>query len=995
MRVAESLENEPMMAHLHFALLGPVQITLADSTTLRFDYRKVQALLVYLVVERQQAHRREVLAELLWPNQPAEKSRGSLRQALATLRQILPDRDDVPLLLVTRATVQFNPAGDYTLDSATFDKLRDVCDTHPHDLLSACAECIERYDVAAGLYRGSFASDLVVEDCPEFDEWLTHMRERFAQAALDTLDRLAHYAEVKGDTPRALSYARRQLTIDPWRDDTHLQVMRLLAAQGQRAAAVEHYNRYRRQVDDELGIEPAAEVAALYTQLLAADTPLGEPEQDVPPASYPLPPQPTSMVGREADISELIALLHTPACRMLTLLGPGGIGKTRLALRLAETAAPAFRHGVCWVSLADVEDATQLVRTVIQSLDPTYEDTRPARAALLAFVQHRQLLLVLDNIEHLLDGASVLVELLTAAPRLKIMLTSRERLRLAWEWVYQVNGLSFPSPPYDNNTNYAAVELVLERARQIHQLPAHTDVPAVMRIAHLTHGMPLAIELAVAAARGRSYTAIADSLEHTFDLLQTRLRDLPTRHRSMRAALEHSWRLLDGEEQAALARLSVFREGLEVAAARAVAGVGELLLDDLADKSLVRHDNGRYRWHELIRQFAYEQLQATGAEARTSAAHLDYFVSLAVEAGPQLMGQDQEVWLRRLEQEHANIRAALTWGLVHNPAAAARLAGALWRFWWMRGYVHEGRGWLQRVLDDTSQLDAATRAQVSKGAGALAYVQGDYEVARQQHEAALAMERELGNERGIANASHNLALTLSAQGSPGKALPLFEEVLAIHQRLGNDNGVAVALDGMAEAALALGDYEWAHKLFTQSLARHEIRGDRHSATVTRYNLASLALLRGDTHDLANEVEECLAHFREIGSTQGVAVSQHLLGKIALRAGDSASARAYFIASLEVLQQGNFQHDLAACLVGFALVAGHGGQWQRAAVLCGAADALCHSSGGALDSLDQLDSQRVLDQARAAQGAEAIEAAWAFGRTLTKEAMIQEALRESS
>jgi DNA-binding SARP family transcriptional activator/predicted ATPase/DNA-binding XRE family transcriptional regulator/predicted negative regulator of RcsB-dependent stress response len=969
------------MAHLRLGLLGPLQIVAADGGAPRFAYEKVRALLVYLALERHRPHRREALAELLWPGQPPESGRASLRQALTSLRQTLPVVGGAPLLVVTRDTVQLNPAGPYWLDATAFAELLAACEAHPHDSAAGCASCGERYAAATALYRGALADDLVVPGCPEFDEWLHLKREQFAGGAGRALLALADHAEARGETARALASARSLLALDPWSDPVHLRVMRLLAAGGEPARALEHYRRYRRQLRDELGLEPAAELAALHDHLLAvAAQPPGPPPHGMAPVAYPLPRPATSLIGREAELAELVALVHTPDCRLLTLVGPGGIGKTRLALRLAESACLAFPQGVCWVALADVVGVEQLAYAVARALSPAYSDRQDPREHLRAFLQGRQLLLVLDGFEQLLDGAELLSELLACAPRLKLLVTSRERLRVGWEWLYTVPGLAFPGEHAAAEEGYSAVELLLARLRQGGSVPQEGDRAALGRIARLTQGMPLALELAAAALRRHSPADVVASLAHTSDLLRTTLRDVPERHRSMRAALEHSWRQLRPDEQLALARLSVFRESCAPDAALAVARADAELLENMADKSLLQHSGGRYAWHELTRQFAHEQLRARGGELEACGAQLAFYAELAAQAAPHLTGEQQEHWLGRLEVEHAAIRAALAWGSSHEPEGAARLAGTLWRFWWMRGHVREGRAWLERALARGDGLDAATRAQLLKGAGGLAYVQGDYAVARRHQEAALQLERAHGSTRALASALHNLALTVSAQGDPARAASLLEEARAIHRGLGNATGVALVLDGLAEVATERGDYARAHEYLRQSLALHQARGDDHSAGVTRLNLANLALLRGEAASLAGEAAAILAVFRAFGSTQGIAVSLHLRGKVALRAGDLVGARAALAEALTYLNSDELRQDLAACLVSLAALAGREGDWKRAARVAGVAMGLSAHEGGRLMPPESFDYERTIAEARQALGL-AAEAPWAAGYEL--------------
>ncbi len=992
------------MPHLSIALLGPARVTLHGDIEPTFSYAKVRALLAYLAVENQHAHPRDTLTELLWPEQPAQTGRGSLRRALAALRLAIADQSAEPaLLLATRETVQFNPRGDYILDTARFAELIQACTRHSHVAPARCEACVERWEQAVQLYRGPFLDSAVPRGCHDFEAWALAQRAWFERHTLDALANLADHFQGCDAHNRALLYTRWQLDIDPWRETAHRQAMLLLADLGQRGAALAQYERCRRVLAQELGVEPEAETVELCERIRTgeirrrADLEPGKAEAakstSLVISTAPLPAQPTSFVGRETELAELLELLTAPDCRMLTLLGPGGIGKTRLALRLAERSGAKFQHGVAWVPLAALDSVAALVETIATVLGCKLDQRSDPLSQLREFVRPRELLLLLDNFEHLLPGVDLLADLLGHAPGLKIVITSRERLQSQWEWLYDLVGLSCTGTEAGELS--AAMQLFLERARRFRRTPALSseEQRALARIVQAVEGMPLALELAAAASRQRSYAAIADAIGQNLDLLQTSLRDTPDRHHSMHAALEHSWHLLTSAEQHVLARLSVFRGGFELAAAAQVAHADEAMLAALIDKSLLRQVDGRYELHELIRQFAAAQLGVLGATEATATAHLTFFAELAEAAEPQLLGAEQATWLACLEREHANVRAGLRWGLDQRQSEpAARLAGALWRFWWMHGHLSEGRRWLDEVLEQGASFGEAVRFKVAKAAGSLANQQSDYECAYAHHGLALALAEQLGDTFGIANVLSSLARVANNLGDQARAQALMERGLAIHQELGNERGIALALDGLAELAHTQGAYERARQLYEQSLALHHKRGDQHSIALVQHNLNDMARLQGDYVTALGEREN-MERFRALGNLLGVAAAQYLLGGVAEAQNDTAAARHHYSEAIVLLRDGGYVKPLALCLASFAVLAAKEGRWATAARRYSAALAQHAGFAAALAPADRQSYEQTLAAIRAALEERALAVAWAEGQSLDINAVVDEVLAD--
>ncbi len=1009
------------MPRLEISLLGPPRLAVAGTAAVGFDYAKVLALLVYLALEPGRPHSRDALAELLWPDQPPQTGRTSLRQALARLRQALADHDaQPPLLLVTRETVQFNLAGDVALDTATFAELLRPLPGHSHREPAACPACLERWSRAVELYRGPLADAPPPRDATAYEEWLHARREWFAQQQLDALARLADAHEALGGPTQALVYARRALELDPWREPAHRQMMRLLAAIGERSAALAQYERCRRILADELGLEPEEATTELYQAIRADKTTGGEgdkgtrrqggstsdaalppsPPPPVPPspapplALAPLPIPPTSFIGRQAELRELQTLLARPECRLLTLLGPGGTGKTRLALQLAERAAPAFADGVCWAPLAGLSSADELPNAIARAIGYAADDSADPRAALREALAGRELLIVLDNVEHVVAGAGLLAELLAAAPRLRILATSRERLQLQAEWVYDLPGLPYPGPaagPAGATTD--AVRLLLERAGQLGRSPADDpdELAGAITIARMVEGNPLALELAAAARR--PFAGIAVALEADLDTLRVTLRDLPERHRSVRAAIEYSWRLLSPAERRAMARLGIFRGGLAPEAALTVAGADDPLLDALVDKSLLRRTGERLELHELLRRYAAEQLAATGQAHETRLAHLNWCVAFAEAAEPLINGTEQERWLARLEADHANLRAALGFAVEQRLAEPAqRIAAALVRFWWMHGHLREGYGWLGRILALEGGT-LATRARALHAAGGLATQKGDFDTARDLMERSLELERIVGRKKELSRVLNNLAFAYINQGEHERAEALIREALELDRELGDERGVAFDLGTLSQIAYFQGNYERATDLLAESLAGHRRAGDTHSVAVTLLNLGSALFAQQRFEAARPYLDEALALFRALGSAYGIAFVLLHLARIAYTSGQPELTRATLAECLPLLASLGVTGELAGALALAARMALDAGDPRRGARLWGAAMLLLDERGATLQPPDLLEFGVQLAAARASADPQVWAVGWAEGRALSSEQAVAEVLRD--
>ncbi|MEZ4734662.1 MAG: BTAD domain-containing putative transcriptional regulator [Caldilineaceae bacterium] len=726
------------MAELQIVCLGDFQVTLAGAPLTTFQTEKVRALLAYLAVEGR-VHQRSELAQFLWSGYSEASARNSLRQAVHQLRQLLSDGvAQPPWLLVTRQSVQINPDAPIVVDVAIFTRLLAECASHAHGAIDACMPCLARLRQATALYQGDFLGDFTVADSDPFEEWRRVVQEQLHIQMLDALAVLAKGAEAAGDEEGALQAAQRQLLLEPWLETAHRQIMRILAQRGQRAAAIAQYNRCRQVLVEEFNVEPETATLALYQQIVdglfdtvarrssdlaqtsidpAADalvkddikqaspqpalrqtpaTPAktdGAPVPSAVPALdailplHYLPSTPYGIVGRAEEIAAIREQLQS--ARLLTVMGSGGMGKTRLALEIGRQIVQHYADGVWFVALAAVNSPSAIAMTVATTMGLALQGSDP-NAALCQLLRHKQLLLILDNFEHLLGEETALdlvVDLLAAAPGVQILVTSRERLKLRDEQLYPLSALPFsPAATLAEAAASPAVHLfvqALQRMQPNFQLTA-TNLAAVLRICQLVEGMPLGLELAAANARGVPLTAIADAIEHSAEFLGVDWHDLPERQRSMRAVFAWSWQVLSAAEQRVLRQSAIFRGGFDYAAAQAVIDATPALLTALVDKSLLQWQatstgEGRYALHELLRQFAAEELDAAGERGAVAAQHGRYYLSYLAARGLRLGRGEPKQASAEIQPDLDNVRQAWQWAA--SQVRLAELEEATYAWW--------------------------------------------------------------------------------------------------------------------------------------------------------------------------------------------------------------------------------------------------------------------------------------------------------------------------
>ncbi len=626
---------------------------------------------------------------------------------------------------------------------------------------------------------------------------------------------------------------------------------------------------------------------ATFIKIARGELPLGRkdfptPLPDLSPfqspqtISNPIPIPVTALIGRERELSVLRQMLADPQCRLITLVGPGGIGKTSLALEIACDQYSQYKDGVALVSMEGLNSPASIMPAIADALGISFQEGIDPRKQLINLLLNRQMLLVLDNAEHLLDDVSIFTEIVQSTPHVKLLCTSREPLNLYSEWVLEVRGLPYPHSyeriEFENNS---AVNLFLQRAKQVkmHLNLNHEDRVAIAQICKMVEGIPLAIELSAAWTRTLSYQEIALEIEKSLDFLSTNMRDIPERHQSLRAVFNHSWRLLTGEERDVLMKLSVFQGGFTRKMAEQVAGANLVALTALKMKSLIQqNDRKRYYLHEMVRQFAYAQLQSAGKVKQAYSSHVRVFVHLAEAMEPGLTRRGQSRQLMDMETEHENFRVALRWACDSGDSESAlRLAGALWRFWYMRSHLVEGSQWLERTLQVADGVaPASLRAKVLNGAGLLAYYQGRFNQAEQWLEECLSSNNSLG-EHDIAYAKLTLAWVVHDQLAFVRASLLYQDALQCFRRLNDFYGMIRTLNSQGVLAFDIGDLGSAEQLFNECMILARQNGDKDNVAVALTNLGWTAAVRGDVRAI-ELCQEAISFFCELGNKLGIAFS---------------------------------------------------------------------------------------------------------------------------
>jgi predicted ATPase/DNA-binding SARP family transcriptional activator len=911
------------MGNIILRVLGALEVLVDDMPT-HPDFRsdKIRALLVYLALESGRQHRRRSLAGLLWPEFTDRASLRNLRKALFYLRQALdqlsPGASEV-LLVIDRQSVQLH-LGHLWVDALRFEELLSAVEEHSHRHLHLCPECLDRLGEAVALYRGELLAGVSLRDAAAFEEWLLFYRERLQQQAIAALDQLtAAYLE-RGDREQALNYASRQVGLDRFRENAHRQMMQLLILSGEYSRALAQYESLRRLLEEELGVEPEAATTTLYRQIQAAQR--GEDYPGISQESAALhgfPAQFTPFIGREAELLQIEEKFLDPDCRLLTLIGPGGIGKTRLAIRAGEQLASKalFPDGIYFISLAEVTGGDALLSALARGLGVSLSDRPSSHERVLDFLRERQCLLILDNFEQLLGSASVLVEMLAAAPGLRLMVTSYFSLELSAEQRLVVSGLPYPAKneARPDLAPYSSVRLFSESARQADAgfslIPENEA--AVHQICRLVQGIPLALELAATWVGVMDCAEIAGEIERSLDFLSLSPQDKPGRHQSMAAVLAYSWQLLEPSEQVVLVQLAVFKGPFSLEAAMTITVATPLVLARLLGKSLVqRRKDGRYELHGMLRQFIH---QHTGdPDRQTAEEHSEYYLNLVAARQAAFYGPQPRQASEPVQTELANIRQAWQWAIQQGswPALTRSLEG-LGRFYHVASIPQEGEAMMalatarlendqvglpagesisrffiwrafflhklgrhaqaiqvvQQALELAGQ-DEAGRVEAHSLLGELLPAVGKFDQARDHLERAVQVYRSTNDLDRLARALHRMALAYFRGGDHERALDYSQQAMPLLRVLEHRRGLAQLYNVIAGIYYEQHDLEQALAFIQQAQELYESIDDKLDAAIVAANLASLYSRLGQFDQALASNQRAVDISRELGDRPGLA-----------------------------------------------------------------------------------------------------------------------------
>jgi predicted ATPase/DNA-binding SARP family transcriptional activator len=921
---------------LWFGLLGPLQAR-RDGVVLQLGGRKQRAVLALLVAEAGSTVSVDRIADALWGERVPAGYITTLQTYVFHLREVLePER-----VRGVTAKVLVTELGGYRLlvrnggvDATRFEEL--VADGRQllvrAEYEGACARLTE----ALALWRGPVLSDLAdLEFVAPLSGRLQQLRLDASETRLEALLGLGRHAEVATEAGDLIAQ-------HPLRERLYELRMLALFRCGRQAEALTSFTDLRQLLVEELGIEPGPQLRALHAQILAQDPMLAwtpqamgqrsdEPFAPVataaavaaPPTTglsgprtprvgaLRLPEQRTSFVGRELELAEARELLSRS--RLLTLTGPGGTGKTRLAIELTAAAAGNFPDGVTFVALAPVSDAGLVGDSIAQALGLSHDGRRPVDDILAEHLASKTALLLLDNFEHLISGAPSLGRLLDAAPALSVVVTSRTPLRLSGEQQFTVPPL--PLPPVDTVTasmalTYPAVRLFVERALEVSPgfvLDDRNAAPVAAVCVRLD-GLPLAIELAAARTQVLPVSAINARLDHSFALLSAGPRDQPHRLRSLHAAITWSYDLLSESTRAVFHRLSVFRGGASLEVIQKVCAVQLAdaerpaaddvfeAISELVSHSLLRRDDevdeARYTMLETIRDYAAGALAAAGEFDAFHQRHAAAFLELAERAAPGLTGRESHVQLHRLELEQHNLRAALSWFVIHaQPAAAMRMASALWRYWQMRGHLVEAQERIDEVFAIPGGVDVDRRLRLAtvEAAGGIAYWRGDVVRAEKTYREALRTSREIVDPAWVARSLSNLAYALRGVDKADEALATAEEALACYTEIGDRSGEAGALRLIAILYAAAGELDAAQTAAADAQALFEALDRPFDLAWTLRQVGMIHLKKGNPGDARRVLAEALRLFTAAHDASSVPVIMADLASVARAEGDLEKA----------------------------------------------------------------------------------------------------------
>ena len=977
------------MCELTIHLLGTFTAARARTTIDTFQHNKVRALCAYLVTESGRVHTRSQLAALLWPDDDRRHSLRNLSQALYLLRHALGDSHGAgPYLHVTSRTLQWNDRAGASVDIDQVARAHKTLQNLPPG-----APIPESIFAAIDCYQGEFLAGFSVDAGEEFDDWLVMARAHFHMLATDILRRLTADAERREKWPQTLELTRRWLSLDMWQEAAHRRAMRALTALGRPDEAVAQYHQCRRLLEVELGVTPSAQTEALFADIVHRQATQSRVRGHCPAPLTPL-------IGRAQELAQLTAQLTAHDCRLLTLVGPGGCGKTRLAIEVARAVDPLFADGVFFVELAAIDTAAGVPFVVAKALGISLRGAPDVAQQLGNHLRNRRALLVLDNMEHLPDAGGLVVDLLQTAPHVKVFVTSRAKVNVLGEQIFLLQGLPVPaaSAPVDTGLQASAVELFLFYARRIRPgyLPTPDDILAIAAVCRALDGMPLALILAAGWMDTLDAPALAAELTgeltgavdmddaRTLDMLEAPWSDLPARQRSMRTVIDHSWRLLSADEQQALAALAAFRGGFTAASALEVAGINLTQLRGLNDRAFIKRSApNRFDMHDLLRRYAHERLQRAPARAAgIGSRHSRYFAGYVAARTAALHATIQLDVMAELDREQENIIAAwrhaaaagdsavlgdmvdglctfLDWrgqvrmgeelcrdSRAHNAVLTPRCARlAIWHahFLHLLGESARAATILEELLDPIPSVHTGDRARALLELGRV-LITTDVRAARRRLQESLALAEAVGDGWAQVEGLTLLAFCHHNLGSYRQGLTLLGQGEAIGRAMGDRRLIAGILSAKSACHGMLGELDAAESTALEGLALCRELGDERSAAENLMMLASKYVYAGHFKAALRiwDEEEEIAH--ALGDRGIQAESDHFRAWVHVNLGHYALATTLYTRGMRLYEELDHHHGIALSLLGLGEIKLAMGDYENAYTLLSDAEAALHDVG---------------------------------------------------
>ena len=933
--------------------LGKLRLEHSD-----FHNHKPLLLLSYLALEG--AKPRRYLAELFWTK--ASNPMNSLRKALSQLRSV---------------------------DEALFESDEHMVSTNIVSDAQSLIEALEQshYEDALNQYSAPFLEGIHIRGCgEELEEWIYATRDYLAERIQNATLVLAEQRIQAGDVNKACEHAEHAYKTLPEADAEVLKRLYPVLHLGNSPVA-----KQVRQNAESYGFDlPMPELAAITVQ---------DPNLKPPKVRDNLPTRGTSFIGRDLDMTELSAMLADEQRRLITVLGMGGVGKTRFALEVAakQLEQPHFPDGIYFVALDALSDIDSIPTKIAEAMGLELKGKNSALEQLSDRLEDKTLLLLLDNFEHLLNARDMVTHLLESCPNLKLLITSREALQLEEEWRFELSGLLFPEEASEQVLNYDAVQLFLERASRVRRVfeRSEENLASITQLCQRLQGVPLALEMAASWLRAMSLAEIVKELNSSLDLLSSTNQNVPTRQQSIKATFEYSWTLLTEQQQTALAKLSVFRGGFTREAAQQVADLSIPLLITLQDKSLLqRSSESRYDLHPLIRDFCQGNLRQSGEAESTLKRHSTFFLSFAEKATDYLHGYQQTQWLEQLEKEHENFIAVIQRALRQNKAELGlHLVNNISTFWLVRGYYQLGTEWIIKLVDQCSDQSSKLFANTMQLYGALKMSLGNFTEAEESFTTSLSIYQQLDDKQGHADTLHNLGIIAEHRKNLDKATMLYNISLAINRKLKDHYSTACSLNNLGVIHDEKGNYVAAKELYEESLKLRKDIGDYRGIANTLNNLGANAEYQGDYEEAKKRYETCLCLFKELNDNDGVALTLHNLAFIADVHHNFESASLLYADSLKLFHSIGAQNSLALVFANIARLLFHRNIYDSSVKLFAYSEELYKKMGVVIDRHAKNNVQHDLYDLQSTLQKETFNILWAMGKRLLLNNAINLALKE--